>query len=309
MASNVISKGIAYSLYGAEEAKVSALQLFKESINVRQAMVSALSNTGIAGFKFNIPEREQIKMQSEVTDHYIDTNCAVQDHIAKKPVEITLAGLEGEYFYSVNKVEDLLAKVTPVLRLLPAYLPRFKAATYQLKRFDKDYSKRITDLAEGKQNTNNPNVTTWDKLGTAWDTLNGQDLFRTMQDIYKLKSRQTRAFLFFEALWGGTEKYKYTYKAYNRDESDKDRQWVYVPTPPAIFTVETTFRRYDNMVITNLTPMRDNNADITEFSITFKQINVTSSLVTNLENRAGRNRQQMAQINNKGVDKGVKASV
>lgn len=304
MVSNVISKGIAYSLYGAEEAKVSALQLFKESINIRQAMVSALSNTGIAGFKFNIPEREQIKMQSEVTDHYIDTNNPVQDHIAKKPVEITLAGLEGEYFYSVNKIEDLLAKVTPVMRLLPAYLPRFQAATYQLKNFNKDYTQRITTLSEGKQNTSNPNVTTWDKIGTVWDTLNGQDLFRTMQDIYKLKSRQTRAFLFFEALWGGTQGYKYVYK-----NDDNKKEFVYVPTPPAIFTVETTFRRYDNMVITNLTPMRDNNADITEFSITFKQINITSSLVTNLQNRAGRNRQQMAQINNKGVDKGAKTSV
>lgn len=304
MASNIISKGIAYSLYGAEEAKISALQLFKESINVRQAMVSALSNTGIAGFKFNIPEREQIKMQSEVTDHYIDTNDAVQDHIAKKPIEITLSGLEGEYFYSVNKIEDLLAKVTPVMRLLPAYVPRFNAVTYQLKHFDKDYTKRITDLAEGKQNTSNPNVTTWDKIGTAWDTLNGQDLFKTMQELYKLKSRQTRAFLFFEALWGGTQKYKYVYQ-----NDDNKKTFAYLPTPPAIFTVETTFRRYDNMVITNLTPMRDNNADITEFSITFKQINLTSSLVTNLENRAGRNRQQMAQMNNKGVDKGTQASV
>lgn len=304
-----ISESIAYTLYGAEEAKVSALQLFKESINVRQAMVSALSNTGIAGFKFNIPEREQIKMQSEVTDHYIDTNDAVQDHIAKKPVEITLAGLEGEYFYSVNKIEDLLAKVAPVMRLAPAFIPRFQAATYQLKQFNKDYTKRITNLAEGKQNTANPNVNTWDKIGAAWDTLNGQDLFKTMQELYKLKSRQTRAFLFFEALWGGTEKYKYVYRAYDRDENKRDRTFSYLPTPPAIFTVETTFRRYDNMVITNLTPMRDNNADITEFSITFKQLNFTSSLVTNLENRAGRNRQQMAQMNNKGVDKGIQTSV
>lgn len=306
MVSNLVAKGIAYSLYGVEEAKVSALQLFKESINVRQAMVSALSNTGIAGFKFHIPEREQIKMQSDVTDHYIDTNNAVQDHIARKPVTITLTGLEGEYFYSVNQIESLLSNVTPVLRLLPAYLPRFNAATYQLKNFDKDYTQRMTNLAEGKRSTANPNITAWDKLGTAWDTLNGQDLFTTMQDLYKLKSPQTRAFLFFEALWGGTSKYKYTYK-----KGDKENQKVfsYEPTPPAIFTVETTWRRYDNMVITDLTPMRDENADITEFTITFKQINVTSSLVTDLNNRTGRNRQQMAQVNNKGVDKGTKTSV
>lgn len=303
MASNIA--GITKSLNtGINNAKISAIQLFKESINVREAMVSALSNTGIAGFKFNIPEREQIKMQSEVTDHYIDTNKAVQDHIAKRPIQITLTGLQGEYFYSVNKVEDILALVTPTMRLVPAYLPRLKAAAYQLKHFKGDYSNRITDLAAGKQNTNNPTVTAWDRLGTAWDTLNGLDLFKTMQDLYKLKSSQTRAFLFFEALWGGTSSYSYTYR-----NKDNEKTYVYNPTPPAIFTVETTWRRYDNMVIVDLQPTRDENADITEFTITFKQINITASLVTDLNNRAGRNRQQMAQINNKGVDKGSYSSV
>lgn len=266
---------------GIRELKVSAIQLFKESVNIHEAMVSVFSSTGIAGFKFNIPKTEQIKMQSEVTDHYIDTNNAVQDHIARRPVTITLTGLQGDYFYSVNQIEDTLAKVVPTLALVKTFLPKLQAATEQIKAFEKPYKDKLAQLSLQKQQTNNPYVSNWDRLGTAWDTLNGQDLFTLMQQLYKLKSSQTRAFLFFEALWKSE----------------------------GIFTVETTWRRYDYMVITDLTPVRDENADITEFSVTFKQINVTSSLVTNLNNKAGRTRQQLAQVNNKGVDKGTKTNV
>ena len=66
------------------------------------------------------------------------------------------------------------------------------------------------------------------------------DLFTLFQSLYKLKSAQARAFLFFECMW-------------------KSR---------ALFSVETTWKRYDNMAILSLQPRRDKNADITEFSIT-----------------------------------------
>ena len=111
---------------------------------------------------------------------------------------------------------------------------------------------------------------------TLLDELNNIDLFQTMQDIYKLKSNQTRAFLFFEALWKSK----------------------------ARFTVETTWKRYDNMVITSVKPLRDENADITDFTLTFKQINRAITEVTNLKGAAGRLSQQLAKSNKKGLDKG-----
>lgn len=280
--------------------KISALQLFKERLNVGQAFVSVLSNTGIAGFKFHVPEREQIRMQSEVTDHYIDTNDAVQDHVAKRPVTVTLTGLEGDYFYSVNQIEDVLAQVVPTLKLCQYFIPRLTNAAEQIKGFNKNYTQALNTLSG-----NNRQLSTADKLNTFWDVLNGQDLFSLMQDLVKVRSAQTRAFLFFEALWGGAWEYgKNTYDVETGKWTSTGRY-----SEPAVFSVETTYRRYDNMVITDLTPVRDNNADITEFTITFKQIHLTASLVTDLNNRAGRNRQQMAKINNKGVDKGVQTNV
>lgn len=238
----------------------------KAKLYAGEAIVNVLGNTGIAGFKFHVPEKEQIKMQSDVTDHYVDSGTPVQDHIAKKPITITLNGFQGDYFYSVNQIEDTLAKVIPTLALVKQFIPRLPDSTKQ-KLAQKYLQSSINkEIPVALQNN-----------GTEY-TLNSIDLFKLFQDLYKLKSPQTRAFFFLESLW-------------NSD---------------AIFTVETTWKRYNNMLITDITPVRDNNADITEFSVSFKQINTTASLVQSLENATGRTRQQLAQIANKGVDKGKK---
>lgn len=246
-----------------------AMSLLKNrinGINIGEAVVNVLGNTGIAGFKFHVPEKEQVKMQNDVTDHYVDTNSPVQDHVARKPITITLNGFQGDYFYSVNKIEDTLAKVIPTLSLVKQFLPRLPDSTKQrlVKKYQQVTQTQKTPLA--LQNN-----------GTEY-TLNSIDLFKLFQDLYKLKSPQTRAFFFLETLWRTN----------------------------AVFTVETTWKRYNNMLITDITPIRDNNADITEFSVSFKQINFTASLVQNINNATGRTRQQFAKMANKGVDKGTK---
>lgn len=254
-----------------------AKALFKENADVGTAIVSVLSNTGIAGFKFHVGKTEQVKMESEITDHYIDDNSAVQDHIILKPVIITLRGLQGEYFYSVNKIEDTLALVVPTMKLCKQFLPKLSAATVQTKLA---WKKNQTDLQGLAANyaVYDKAVPLSQKLSQTWNNLNGVDLFKLFQEIYKLKSAQTRAFLYFQALWKSQE----------------------------LFTVETTWRRYSNMVIQNLIPLRDENADITDFTITFKQIRKTQSLVTNLNDKAGRRKNQEAAVTDKGLDQGLK---
>lgn len=251
-----------------------ATKLLKEHTDIEEAVVNILGSTGIAGFKFHIPKREQIKMQAEATDHYIDTNRPVQDHIALKPITITLNGLHGDYFYSVNQIEDMLAKVVPTLSLVKQFLPNLSDATKQVKE---KYYKNLKAKAFVKS-TYDKNTNIYDNVSSGLDAvlLNREDLFYLAQQLYKLKSAQTRAFFFFEALW-------------------KSR---------AIFSVETTYRRYDNMVITSAIPLRDENADITDFTLTFKQLNFTTSLYRSYENVAGRLRQQLAQTANKGLNKG-----
>ncbi len=242
--------------------------LFKDTINVGEAVVSILGNTGIAGFKFHVPQTEQVKMESEITDHFVDNNSILQDHIARKPVTITLNGLQGDYFYSVNRIEDTLALITPTLSLVKQFLPKLRNITMQL------HLKKTSTKYTYNQKTGQLEI----KIEANKQNFNAIDMFKIFQEMYKLKSAQTRAFFFFDAMWKSK----------------------------ALFSVETSWKRYDNMCIQNLIPIRDKNADITEFNITFKQISRAQTKYEDLKNAAGRTRQQLMKTQNKGTNKGQK---
>lgn len=263
-----------------------ARSLLQDNVNLGEAVVNVLSSTGIAGFKFHLPESEQVNMESDITDHYTDSNSVIQDHVAKRPVVLTLSGYQGEYFYSVNEIEDALANVTPVLSLVKQFVPKLSAATIQAKQGWLNYQNTINTGGGISENQNidlsktlAENTTLANKAGVLWNSLNGVDLFKLFQNLYKLKSAQTRAFLFFEALWKSE----------------------------AVFTVETTWKRYDNMMIQKVLPIRESNADITSFTVTFKQMNFAQTRFESLNNAAGRTRSQLAKQVNKGISKGSEA--
>lgn len=279
--SNFISK--ANKKYGQVNPLDWAKNIFKENVDIGSAVVSVLGSTGIAGFKFHVPQTEMVKMESEVTDHYVDDNSVVQDHIIHKPVTITLTGLQGEYFYSANELEDKLVPIKSGLTLVTQFLPKLSEETMQAKMRYKNNIDNIRNnpyvSPEEEYLFGSENITGYagfkEKSRAAYGALNGIDLFQLFQNLIKLKSAQARAFFFLEALWNSS----------------------------AVFTVETTWKRYNDMVITSLQPVRDNNADITDFTVTFKQIRKTASLSKRID-VAGRVNEQMAKQDDKGVDKG-----
>ena len=273
------------SKYGLTDKIAIVRKVLKRSINVGEAVVDILGNTGIAGFKFHVPQTEQVRLECDITDQYTDINTPIQDHIAHKPITITLTGLVGDYFYSNNKIEDYIAMITPTLKLVEEFMNQENPIVKQVKtKWDNgwndfinstpkplkvDYSdKRATPLLESQTEENR-------------FLFNGLDVFSIFQQLYKLKSAQTRAFLFFEALWRAGER----------------------------ISVETTWKRYDNMVIQMVEPKRDNNADITEFTITVKQINTTESIVETPEQYANRYKQLISSPIDKGQIKGEKVSI
>lgn len=246
---------------------VAVQKVLKQSISVGTAVVNVISATGIAGFKFNCPQREEILLQNDITDHYMDDGSVVQDHVVQRPIEITLSGLQGDYFYTVNKVEAILSQITPVISLCKTALPLLTPIVKQ--------QKVLFQTAKAATGSTFNNLI---KAEGAYFTANYMDLFETFQTIFKLKSTQTRAYMFFEALWRSQ-----------------------LP-----FTVETTWRRFDNMVVKTVKPVRDNNADITDFTIVCKQVNFASTTTVDLKNMSGLTRAQMAQSVSKGIDKGQK---
>jgi len=269
-------------LYGTLNRTELANIVIKNATDAGNVIVNFLSNTGIAGFKFHVPQTEAIKLENDITDHFTETNSAIQDHIAQKPITITLTGLVGDYFYSVNQIEDMLARVIPTLTLVKEFLPQISAAAAFLKSkkintFNSLKSKMASKYSGSETEAFKLNAST----SVAASDFSYMDLFSLFQQLYKLKSAQTRAYIFFECLW-------------------KARGLV---------TVETTWKRFSNMAVQSISARRDNNADITDFSVTFKQISTVSTLTETLDEYKNRMEQQKAAIEDKGEDKGEKISV
>ena len=259
--------------YGTTDKKALANFMLKKGVDVGTAVVNIIGATGIAGFKFNIPESELVKFENEISDHYTDNNSPVQDHIVEKPIEITVTGLVGDYFYSRHIIQDLVAQVVPTLTLVKEFVPQISPVVMALKeKFNIGASSTYnfdpeTGVLSGGSITNY--------------SFNLIDLFKLFQNLYKLKSAQTRAFIFFECLW----KMK------------------------SLFSVETTWKRYDNMLVKSLEAKRDKNLDITEFSLTFKQMSFTQSLLETPDEYKTRLSMQNAPMVNKGVEEGTEVSV
>lgn len=256
--------------YGSINKKLLAQKMWKGAINVGEAVVNVLGAFGIAGFKFHVPQTEQVRLENEITDHYVESNYAIQDHIARKPVTITLTGLVGDYFYSIHEIENKLALITPTLTLVKTFLPEITSVVQRKKiAFNKERQQHIE-----KQNDGSYKVSV---NGKQYEyEFNAMDLFTLFQNLYKLKSAQARAFIFFEAMWKSG----------------------------ARFSVETTWKKYNNMVVQSVTPKRDNNADITEFTVVCKQIDFAQTQVETIEEYKNRMQQQKSEIVNKGVEKG-----
>lgn len=63
------------------------------------AIVSPKHAEGINGWVFDIPKSEQVRLVSDITDHYMEDNSHINDHVVDRPSEITLSGLIGELVY------------------------------------------------------------------------------------------------------------------------------------------------------------------------------------------------------------------
>lgn len=73
---------------------------------------------------FDIIQSDSINIESDITDHYVENNTAVQDTMAIKPIELTLRGLVGEKVYEhslmvTDKISGAFSKIAPIGALIP----------------------------------------------------------------------------------------------------------------------------------------------------------------------------------------------
>lgn len=146
---------------------------------LQKYVVRPLSFFGISGFIFDIDGDTTNTYTNEITDHYVEDNSALQDHIAKKPVKIVLDRFVGEKIYEAEPT-DIRGKISKVAsRLVPlvAALPALAGAANSVYN-------RGTNLDQA----NVGDVETVDNL------------YGLFQNLNPTASKQQRAYIYFKAL-------------------------------------------------------------------------------------------------------------
>ncbi len=150
---------------------------------VNQYIVAPIAQLGIAGFNLTITKTEKSEFDSDITDHYVEKNIAVQDHIALKPEMYVITGFVGELVYQNTKSQSQIQKLAQKLTTISGFLPIISDTMKQLQ----------TSIINGKAG------------GGLIDYLNaslgaGIDLYQTFQKINPPKTQQAKAYNYFLAL-------------------------------------------------------------------------------------------------------------
>jgi len=121
----------------------SSLQLAGASVDLASAAKALVTPKnknvpdGINGFLFSIPMTDQLSFQSDITDYYTQSNTAIQDHIALKPIRITLTGAVSELLYTKSAVSAFAEQSINRLYNTSALTPKLaQTATDYLAKYD-----------------------------------------------------------------------------------------------------------------------------------------------------------------------------
>ena len=225
----------------------SAVDLNSNQLNVVGSSLNLINNvanqfivrptgtvptSGINGFVFDFLGEEEVTIESEITDHYVEDNYAIQDHIAQKPIRYIAKGYVGEL---VNLFPNSLLSILTTVQSLDAvdiFKPVFSAQANQV------YNQIA---AEGNQIVN--------VIGQA------KSLYDLISGVSTTANKQQNAFNAFINFWQ------------NRTSC----------------TIETPWGVLYSMYVERITPTQQENTQIiTEFTVTFKQIRLTTTLTTPL---------------------------
>lgn len=99
-----------------------------------------INSIGISGFLFDVIGVEEVSNQADITDHFIEDNTSIQDHVALRPRRFTLRGYSGELN---DDLQQALAQIFSAVTGIPvvnAYVPQFTVGAQQT------YSQILTAL-------------------------------------------------------------------------------------------------------------------------------------------------------------------
>lgn len=199
---------------------------------------------------FHYEGEQTVSLDSDITDHYVEDNTAIQDQIALKPEAITATGFIGE----LNNVAPLglqtLQKIADKLVTISAYTPGL-SATAAIAYNEAFFAYQIA------QNAVDSAVSSWQSVtGTG-----GQNVIGSNGIV--IQPNQNKQQLAFQQFYG-----------YWRDRT--------------LFTVQTPWAVFQNCAIKTLRAIQSPETRvITDFEVTFKLMRFAQTFTTDRVIRLG----------------------
>lgn len=142
---------------------------------------SALPNS----FLFNYEGEQAVILESDITDHYIENNTAIQDQIALKPVQITTQGFIAELNDVVPTVLSNFNQLAQKLSTISAFTPSLSASA-QIA-----YNTAF-QLYQTANNAATAAVSAWESISNP-----------LIPQISQNQTKQQKAFNLFYGWWAG----------------------------------------------------------------------------------------------------------
>lgn len=196
---------------------------------------------------FNYEGENVSTLKSDITDHYVEDNTAIQDQVALKPVIVKTEGFVGELNNippaALRALKEVADKLTPIPGLAPslsetAELQYAKAfQTYQI-------AKNLANAAVG-----------------AWSSINGlvngggvENVINGSTEFLPPNPNQTQQQVYYSQFYG---------------------YWK----TRTLFTVQTPWAVFQDMIIDELISTQDaETRTLSTFKVTFKQMRFASTL-------------------------------
>lgn len=193
---------------------------------------------------FHYEGEQTVMLESDITDHYIEDNTAIQDQIAIKPETITTHGFIGELNDIAPPALAVLQKAAQKLTTISAYTPALSATAIIA------YNEAFL-LYQVAANAANSAI-------SAWNSINGTGGESVVNSSgISIQSNQNRQQVAFQQFYG-----------YWRSRT--------------LFTVQTPWAVFQNMAIKSLRAIQDAETRvITDFEVTFKMIRTAATATTN----------------------------
>lgn len=193
-------------------------------------LITPKDNFGYGGFLFDVVDEENTKLESEITDHYVEDNTAVQDDIALKPIEVVAKGYVGEYVYETPVIEQAIQTSTGKLSIITQYLPKLSSYANKLMQKAQKISNQV-DVAQTKV----------------------QSLYKTFNQIGNISdSKQAQAYAYFAAAWQSRQLFKIqTPYCFYDNMAIKMVKFIQTGETKDKSQIEITFKQIRKVVSTN----------------------------------------------------------